>query len=93
MVEKKIQKKKIHTVEGSRHALVIPAGAAATISTRRGGMRCDGGAVLVAIGHIGDQGFNIVKKNIIKKPYLGLGSMLLICATLWGIRWMCCAER
>ena len=42
-------------------SLVIPAGAAATILTRRGGMRHDGSAVLAAIGHIGDRGFNIYK--------------------------------
>ena len=42
-------------------SLVIPAGATAAILTHQGGMRRDGSAVLVAIGHIGDRGFNIYK--------------------------------
>ena len=64
MVEKKIKEKKnilLRAQDTPVSSLVIPAGAAAAILTRRGGMRRDGSAVLVAIGHIGDQGFNIYK--------------------------------
>ena len=56
---------------------VIPAGAAATILTHRGGMRGDGSVVLVVIGHVSDQGFNIYKlskkkhKNKKKHTYGG----------------------
>ena len=65
MVEKKKFKEKknilLRAWDAPVSSLVIPAGAAATILTRRGGMRRDGSAVLAAIGHIGDRGFNIYK--------------------------------
>ena len=57
MVEKKIQRKKnilLRAQDVPVSSLVIPAGAAAAILTHRGGMRHDGSAVLVSIGHIGD---------------------------------------
>ena len=57
MVEKKFKEKKnilLRARDAPVLSLVIPAGAAAAILTRRGGMRHDGSAILVAIGHIGD---------------------------------------